>query len=85
MLAATNADLEKECAAGRFRRDLLYRLNTVEIHLPPLRERREDIPLLADHFLARHARKLPAAADRLRPKRRWRRSPATAGRATCAS
>jgi DNA-binding NtrC family response regulator len=57
VLAATNADLEKECAAGRFRPDLRYRLNTIEIHLPPLRERNEDIPLLADHFLARHARK----------------------------
>src|SRR5437879_1486547 len=44
-------------AAGRFRRDLLFRLNTVEIHLPPLRERREDIPPLAAHFLRLHARR----------------------------
>jgi DNA-binding NtrC family response regulator len=57
VLAATNADLEKECAAGRFRQDLRYRLNTIEIRLPPLRERVDDIPLLAEHFLARHARK----------------------------
>ncbi len=57
VLAATNADLEKEAAAGRFRQDLRYRLNTIEIRLPPLRERPEDIPLLAAHFLARHARK----------------------------
>ena len=55
MLSATNADLRAECAAGRFREDLLFRLNTVEICLPPLRERREDIPALAGHFLARYA------------------------------
>jgi len=55
MLSATNADLRAECAAGRFREDLLFRLNTVEIHLPPLRDRREDIPALAAHFLSRHA------------------------------
>lgn len=51
ILSATNADLEREVAAGRFRQDLLYRLNTVCIHLPALRERPEDIPLLAMHFL----------------------------------
>jgi DNA-binding NtrC family response regulator len=55
MLSATNADLRVECSAGRFREDLLFRLNTVEISLPPLRERREDIPALAAHFLARYA------------------------------
>ena len=55
MLSATNADLRAECAAGRFREDLLFRLNTVEISLPPLRDRREDIPALAGHFLARYA------------------------------
>jgi DNA-binding NtrC family response regulator len=54
-LSATNAELRNEVASGRFREDLLFRLNTVEIHLPPLRERREDIPLLAAHFLARYA------------------------------
>ncbi len=52
-LAATNVDVGKEVAEGRFREDLLYRLNTVEIHLPPLRERREDIPRLAAHFAQR--------------------------------
>ena len=55
ILSATNANLSAETAAGRFREDLLFRLNTVEIHVPPLRERREDIPLLAIHFLRRHA------------------------------
>jgi DNA-binding NtrC family response regulator len=55
MISATNADLRTECVAGRFREDLLFRLNTVEISLPPLRERREDIPSLAGYFLARYA------------------------------
>jgi DNA-binding NtrC family response regulator len=55
VLSATNATISDEVSAGRFREDLLYRLNTVEIHLPPLRDRREDIPLLADHFLRRQA------------------------------
>ncbi|MDE1175808.1 MAG: sigma-54 dependent transcriptional regulator [Edaphobacter sp.] len=55
MLSATNADLRVECGAGRFREDLLFRLNTVEIALPPLRERREDLPALAAHFLSRYA------------------------------
>ncbi|HNX94202.1 MAG TPA: sigma-54 dependent transcriptional regulator [Holophaga sp.] len=57
LLSATNADLESEVAQARFRRDLYFRLNTVELRLPPLRERREDIPMLAASFLATHARK----------------------------
>ena len=63
---ASNRSLEEEMAAGRFRADLQFRLNTIEIHLPPLRDRREDIPLLASHFLGRHAqryRKQLAAFD----------------------
>ncbi|HEU4523167.1 MAG TPA: sigma 54-interacting transcriptional regulator, partial [Thermoanaerobaculia bacterium] len=52
LIAATNALVEDEVQAGRFRQDLLFRLNTVEIRLPPLRERREDIALLATHFLS---------------------------------
>jgi DNA-binding NtrC family response regulator len=51
VLSATNADIAQEIQAGRFREDLLFRLNTIEIHLPPLRERREDLPLLANYFL----------------------------------
>src|SRR5262249_6811784 len=57
LLSATNVDIAKEVAQGRFREDLLYRLNTVEIALPPLRERREDIPRLAAHFLHHQARR----------------------------
>ncbi|HWE85701.1 MAG TPA: sigma-54 dependent transcriptional regulator [Terracidiphilus sp.] len=53
VLSATNAQLHEEVAAGNFREDLIFRLNTVEIHLPALRDRREDIPLLAMHFLNR--------------------------------
>jgi DNA-binding NtrC family response regulator len=54
LVSATNADLNQEVAAGRFRQDLLFRLNTVEVHLPPLRERRQDISVLAMHFLKRY-------------------------------
>lgn len=57
ILSATNADLDQEVAAGGFRQDLLYRLNTVCIHVPPLRQRPEDIPLLATHFLQEYVRK----------------------------
>jgi DNA-binding NtrC family response regulator len=52
ILTATNADLEKEIESGKFREDLFFRLNTIQIHLPALRERTEDIPLLAEEFLA---------------------------------
>ena len=55
ILSATNADLDEAVSRGDFRQDLLYRLNTVEIALPPLRHRPEDIPLLAAHFLAAHS------------------------------
>ena len=57
ILSATNARLSEEVAAGRFRQDLLFRLNTIEVQLPPLRGRREDIPALAAHFLRQHARR----------------------------
>jgi DNA-binding NtrC family response regulator len=57
VLSATNADLNAEVAAGRFRQDLLFRLNTIHLHVPALRERAEDIPLLADYFLKQHTRR----------------------------
>jgi DNA-binding NtrC family response regulator len=66
IISATNADLHAEVGAGRFRQDLLFRLNTVEIRIPALRDRREDIPLLANHFLklhSEHYRKLVTAFD----------------------
>ena len=57
IISATNADLQDEVASGRFRQDLLFRLNTIEIRLPALRDRREDLPLLAQHFLRQHAQR----------------------------
>ena len=57
LISATNADLNAEVSAGRFRQDLLFRLNTIEIRLPPLRERRDDIPRIAKHFLGAHAQR----------------------------
>ena len=67
MLSATNANLHAEVAEGRFRADLLFRLNTVEIHLPPLRERREDIGALAAHFLSRYAERYRRAVRGFEP------------------
>jgi DNA-binding NtrC family response regulator len=67
VVSATNAELPREVSEGRFREDLLYRLNTVEIRLPPLRERREDVPLLAAHFLREQAARYNKPAAELSP------------------
>jgi DNA-binding NtrC family response regulator len=67
MISATNADLRAESEAGRFRGDLYFRLNTVEIHVPPLRDRREDIPALAAHFLFRYAERYRRALEGFEP------------------
>ncbi|MEM7052849.1 MAG: sigma-54 dependent transcriptional regulator [Acidobacteriota bacterium] len=67
IVAATNADLAAEVTAGRFRQDLLFRLRTVEIALPPLRHRREDIPALAQHFLERHRQRYRKPLEGFRP------------------
>ena len=67
VLSATNADIHLEVEAGRFRQDLLFRLNTITIHLPALRERREDIPALGMHFLREHARRYRKVLDDFDP------------------
>src|SRR5690606_38750480 len=68
LVAATARDLVEDVATHRFREDLYYRVNVVHLHLPPLRSRREDIPLLANPFLQRHAERLGIAAEPLEPE-----------------
>lgn len=65
VIAATNRDLQQDVGTGNFREDLYYRLNVINIHMPPLRERKDDIPLLIEYFLSRQARSSNAAPPRL--------------------
>jgi len=68
LVCATNKDLDEEVKAGRFREDLYFRINVVTVHLPALRERREDVPILVAHFLAKLARRERRAAAALSPE-----------------
>ncbi|MCS7316685.1 MAG: sigma 54-interacting transcriptional regulator, partial [Bryobacteraceae bacterium] len=68
LVAATNRNLEEAVQSGSFRSDLYYRLQVVHIHLPPLRERREDIPLLANHFLKKFAEENGRALRTISPE-----------------
>ncbi|RJP20260.1 MAG: sigma-54-dependent Fis family transcriptional regulator [Deltaproteobacteria bacterium] len=67
VIAATNKDLDEEVSEGRFRSDLFYRLNVIPIRIPPLRERRDDIPVLVSHFIARYDREKGRALEGIRP------------------
>ena len=67
VIAATNRDLRLMVSDGRFQEDLYYRLNVIPIHIPPLRERREDIPVLVEHFIAKHAQRAGKRIDGLAP------------------
>jgi DNA-binding NtrC family response regulator len=68
VIAATNKDLDQEIAAGRFRQDLYFRLNVIPIHLPPLRSRIDDVPVLAEHFLRKWNRKTGRNLPGFRPE-----------------
>ena len=85
IISATNRDLIADVKAGRFREDLFYRLHVFPISVPPLRQRSEDIPELARHFLARFAAEEGKRVRSDRAPRRWPCSRPIAGRATCAS
>lgn len=87
IIAATHQNLEQRVQEGKFREDLFHRLNVIRVHLPPLRERREDIPRLARHFLQVAARELGVEAKLLHPETEaaltrlaWARQRAPAGK-----
>jgi transcriptional regulator with GAF, ATPase, and Fis domain len=67
VIAATNRDLRQLVTEGRFQEDLYYRLNVIPIHMPPLRERREDIPMLVEHFVEKHAQRAGKRIDGMAP------------------
>ena len=85
VVAATNKELEENLASGAFREDLYYRLNVIHIHLPPLRDRAEDILPLAEHFLAQSAARAGKDVRGVSRGREEGAARSTAGPATCAS
>ncbi len=85
VLSTTNRDLQAEIAAGRFREDLYYRLAVVPVKIPALRERREDVPVLAQQFIERSAESVGHSGAGVCRPTRWRRCRHTTGRAMCGS
>ena len=85
VIAATHVNLQQAVAEGKFREDLFYRLNVIEIRIPPLRERREDVPLLARHFLERLSHELGKDIARLLRGRAQAAAWTTTGPATSAN